>query len=58
MSFASLKKKRKSNFDKLKSQLETISAKGGNTEEEYWKPVFDQDAGIGSVSYQISTIKR
>ena len=39
MSFASLKKKRKSNFDKLKSQLETISAKGGNTEEEYWKPV-------------------
>ena len=48
MSFANLKKKRQSNFDKLKSQLETISAKGGNTEEEYWKPVFDQDAGIGS----------
>jgi len=48
MSFANLKKKRKSNFDKLKSQLETISSKGGNTEEEYWKPVFDQDAGVGS----------
>lgn len=48
MSFANLKKKRKSNFDKLKSQLEGLSSKGENTEEEYWKPVFDQDAGVGS----------
>lgn len=48
MSFASLKKKRKSNFDMLKSQLEKISTKSGDTEEDYWKPVFDQDAGIGS----------
>jgi len=48
MSFANLKKKRKSNFDKLKTQLEGLSTKGGNTEEEYWKPVFDHDAGVGS----------
>ena len=48
MSFANLKKKRQSNFDKLKSQLEGLSSKGENSEEEYWKPVFDKDAGIGS----------
>ena len=48
MSFANLKKKRQSNFDKLKSQLESLTNKSENPEEEYWKPVFDQDAGIGS----------
>lgn len=48
MSFANLKKKRQSNFDKLKSQLESLTNKSENPEEEYWKPVFNQDAGIGS----------
>ena len=48
MSFANLKKKRQSNFDKLKTQLEGLTNKSENVEEEYWKPVFDQDAGIGS----------
>ena len=48
MSFANLKKKRQSNFDKLKTQLEGLTNKSENSEEEYWKPVFDQDAGIGS----------
>lgn len=48
MSFANLKKKRKSNFDKLKTQLEGLTNKSENVEEEYWKPVFDQEAGIGS----------
>ena len=47
MSFANLKKKRKSNFDNLKSQLEGLSPKA-STEEEYWKPIFDKEAGIGS----------
>ena len=48
MSFANLKKKRQSNFDKLKSQLEGLSPKNSVTEEEYWKPIFDKEAGIGS----------
>ena len=39
MSFANLKKKRQSNFDKLKSQLEGLSPKNTVTEEEYWKPM-------------------
>ena len=48
MSFANLKKKRQSNFDKLKTQLEGLTNKSENVEEEYWTPVFDQEAGIGS----------
>ncbi len=48
MSFANLKKKRQSNFDKLKSQLEGLSPKNTVTEEEYWKPVLDKATGIGS----------
>ena len=48
MSFANLKKKRQSNFDKLKPQLEGLSTKTESVEEEYWKPVFDHEAGIGS----------
>ena len=49
MNFADLKKSRKTNFDSLKKKLQNIT--GGettNAEDNIWKPVFDENAGVGS----------
>ena len=49
MNFADLKKSRKTNFDSLKKKLQNISgSETTNAEDNIWKPVFDENAGVGS----------
>ena len=49
MNFADLKKSRKTNFDSLKKKLQNITgSETTNAEDNIWKPVFDENAGVGS----------
>ena len=49
MNFADLKKSRKTNFDSLKKKLQNITgSETANAEDNIWKPVFDENAGVGS----------
>ena len=49
MNFADLKKSRKTNFDSLKKKLQNITgSENTNAEDNIWKPVFDENAGVGS----------
>lgn len=49
MNFADLKKSRKTNFESLKKKLQNISgSETTNAEDNIWKPVFDENAGVGS----------
>ena len=49
MNFADLKKSRKTNFDSLKKKLQNISGSDkASAEDNIWKPVFDENAGVGS----------
>ena len=49
MNFADLKKSRKTNFESLKKKLQNITgSETTNTEDNIWKPVFDENAGVGS----------
>ncbi len=49
MNFADLKKSRKNNFDSLKKKLQNISGNdAASAEDNIWKPVFDENAGVGS----------
>ena len=49
MNFADLKKSRKNNFDSLKKKLQNISGNDtASAEDNIWKPVFDENAGVGS----------
>ena len=49
MNFADLKKSRKNNFDSLKKKLQNISGSDTTSaEDNIWKPVFDENAGVGS----------
>jgi len=49
MNFADLKKSRKTNFESLKKKLQNITgSETTNAEDNIWKPVFDENAGVGS----------
>ena len=49
MNFADLKKSRKNNFDSLKKKLQNISGNdNASAEDNIWKPVFDDNTGVGS----------
>tara|TARA_Y100000589_G_scaffold121698_2_gene116046 strand:+ start:1764 stop:2666 length:903 start_codon:yes stop_codon:yes gene_type:complete len=49
MNFADLKKSRKNNFDSLKKKLQNISGNDtASAEDNIWKPVFDENSGVGS----------
>lgn len=47
VSFAELKKQRKSDFEKIQKEIEKVSTKGGSSEDNtYWQPTLDK-AGNG-----------
>lgn len=48
MSFAELKKSRKTSFDSLKTKLQNISGGESTPEDNIWKPIFDESSGVGS----------
>jgi len=49
MNFADLKKSRKTKFESLKKKLQNITgSETTNAEDNIWKPVFDENAGVGS----------